>query len=134
MKIVPELHYKTLLAKLNQRDCRITSHRLALIHMLTVSEGHPNAATFYEQLRQQFPTASLVTIYKILALLKEEGEVLEIDLHSESHYDGHKPYTHPHLICSRCSRILDGDDVIFIDRLNQEIKEKYDFRLEHPNC
>ena len=124
MKTDPELRYNSLLAKLNQRGCRITSHRLALIHLLAVSEGHPNAATLYEQLRMQFPTVSLATIYKTLALLKEEGEVLEIDLHSESHYDGNKPYPHPHLICSRCSRILDGDEVLFIDRLNQEITGK----------
>lgn len=130
MKIDPEQRYNILLTKLKQRNCRITSHRLALIRMLAISEGHPNAAGLYDQLRLQFPTVSLATIYKTLALLKEEGEVLEIDLHSESHYDGNKPYPHPHLICSRCCKILDGDEVIFIDRLNQEIKEQYDFRVE----
>ena len=59
----------------------MTSHRLALLRLLAVSEGHPNATQLYQKLRLQFPTVSLATIYKTLALLKEEGEVLEIDLH-----------------------------------------------------
>jgi Fur family transcriptional regulator, peroxide stress response regulator len=130
MEIDPEVRFNTMLAKLNQRNCRITSHRLALIHMLAPSVGHPNAASLFKQLRMQFPTASLATVYKTLTLLKEEGELLEIDLHSDRHYDGNKPFPHPHLICSRCGKILDGDGVSLTDSLNQEIEEKYNFRVE----
>ena len=125
----PETRYQTLLGKLQARGCRITSHRLALLRLLAVSEGHPNAAQLYERLRVQFPTVSLATIYKTLALLKEEGEVLEIDLHADSHYDGNKPYPHPHLICTRCDRIMDGDEVQFAASLNQEIEERYGFQV-----
>ena len=64
-----------------------------------------------KSLRTQFPTISLATIYKTLTLLKEEGEVLEIDLHNDSRYDGNKPYPHPHLICTQCGKIADGDSV-----------------------
>ena len=125
----PELRYQTLLGKLQARGSRITSHRLALLRLLAVSEGHPNAAQLYERLRAQFPTVSLATIYKTLTLLKEEGEVLEIDLHADSHYDGNKPYPHPHLICTRCKQIIDGDEVRALHALNQEIAEKYDFQV-----
>jgi len=125
----PETRYQTLLGKLQARGSRITSHRLALLRLLAVSEGHPNAAQLYERLRAQFPTVSLATIYKTLTLLKEEGEVLEIDLHADSHYDGNKPYPHPHLICTRCKQIIDGDEVGALHALNQEIAEKYDFQV-----
>jgi len=124
-----ETRYQTLLATLQERGSRLTSHRLALIRLLAVSEGHPNAYQMYETLRQQFPTISLATIYKTLALLKEKGEILEIDLHNDSHYDGNKPYPHPHLICTRCNRIIDGDDVTAIQNLNQEIMNKYNFQI-----
>ena len=125
----PETRYQTLLGKLRARGSRITSHRLALLRLLAVSEGHPNAAQLYERLRVTFPTVSLATIYKTLALLKEEGEVLEIDLHADSHYDGNKPYPHPHLVCTRCKQISDGDEVVALHALNQEIKEKYAFQV-----
>jgi Fur family peroxide stress response transcriptional regulator len=125
----PELRYQTLLTKLKQRGCRLTSHRLALIRLIASSEGHPNAAHLYESLRIQFPTVSLATIYKTLTLLKDEGEVLEIDLHNDSHYDGNKPYPHPHLVCTRCNRIMDGDEVLTLQKLNEEIEEKYGFQI-----
>lgn len=125
----PEQRYQTLLATLRERGSRLTSHRLALIRLLATSEGHPNAMQLYESLRLQFPTISLATIYKTLALLKDEGEILEIDLHNDSHYDGNKPYPHPHLICTHCSRIFDGDKVATIQKLNQEIEKKYNFQI-----
>lgn len=125
----PEFRYQTMLNKLQERCCRMTSHRLALLRIMSVSEGHPNAAQLYEKLREQFPTISLATIYKTLLILKEDGQVFEIDLHNDSHYDGNKPYPHPHLICSKCGAILDGDDVSFLNAINHEIQEKYKFQV-----
>lgn len=125
----PKLRYETMLNKLQERGCRLTSNRLALMHLIAASEGHPNAAQVWEQLRVQFPTISLATVYKTLALLKEEGEVLEIDLHTDSRYDGNKPYPHPHLICNQCGNIIDGDTVSFLTAINQEIEEKFDFQV-----
>jgi len=81
--IDPEIRYQSMLAKIKERGSRITSHRIALLRLISVSDGHPTAAQLYERVRVQFPTVSLVTIYKTLALLKENGEVLEIDLHTD---------------------------------------------------
>jgi len=125
----PEIRYQTMLAKLQERGYRLTSHRLALLRLIAASEGHPSAAQLYEKLRLQFPTVSLATIYKTLTLLKDEGEILEIELRNNSHYDGNKPYPHPHLICNRCGKIIDGDEINFVHTLNAEIKEMYDFQV-----
>ncbi len=125
--IDPELRYQKMLAKIRERGCRITSHRLALLRLIAASEGHPTAAQLYERLRVQFPTVSLATIYKTIALLKEDNEILEIDLHGESRYDGNKPYPHPHLICTRCRQIIDGDNLPSLHTINAQIAEKYGF-------
>ena len=124
-----DLRYQSLLSKLQERGCRLTSHRLALIRLIAASEGHPNATQLYESLRIQFPTVSLATIYKTLTLLKDEGEVLEIDLRNDSRYDGNKPYPHPHLICTLCNKIMDGDETLSLQTLNKEIEEKYKFQI-----
>lgn len=125
----PELRYQSLLSKLHERGSRMTSHRMALARLLAISDGHPNAYQLYENLRQQFPTISLATVYKTLVLLKDEGEVLEIDLHNDSRYDGNKPYPHPHLVCNHCKRIIDGDEVAMLQKLNTEIENKYGFQI-----
>ena len=124
-----ETRYQTMLSKLKNRGCRITSHRIALLHLISVSEGHPNAAQLYERLRVQFPTVSLATIYKTLTLLKEEGEVLEIDLRNDSHYDGNKPFPHPHLICTKCEQIIDGDEIPSLAVINQDIEKAFGFQV-----
>jgi len=103
-----QVRYNQLIAKLREQGYRLTSQRLALVRLIAASEGHPNAAQLYERLKKQFPTVSPATVYKLLALLKELGEVLEIDLRDDSHYDGNRPEPHPHLICLRCHQIIDG--------------------------
>ncbi len=125
----PALRYQTMFDFVKQRGGRMTSHRIALLRLLAVSEGHPNASQIYEQLREQFPTISIATVYKTLALLKEEGQVLEIDLHNDSRYDGNKPYPHPHLICKQCGLIIDGDAVASLSAINQDIQEHYQFQV-----
>jgi len=125
----PEVRYQTLLGKLQARGSRLTSHRLALLRLIAASAGHPNAAQLYEKLRALFPTVSLATIYKTITLLKEEGEILEIELRNNNHYDGNKPFPHPHLICNRCGQIIDGDEIHMVDTLNAEIKATYDFQV-----
>ncbi len=126
----PELRYQAILEKIQKRGGRLTSHRLALLRLLAVSEGHPNAARLYEELRAQFPTISRATVYKTLAMLKEAGEVLEIELHNDSHYDGNKPFAHPHLVCTRCQRILDGDELAPLQNIGQQIARQYGFLVE----
>lgn len=128
-----ELRYQKMLSKIRERGSRVTSHRIALLRLIAASEGHPTAAQLYERLRVQFPSVSLATVYKTIALLKEDHEVLEIDLHGESRYDGNRPYPHPHLICTRCGRIIDGDDLPSLRNLNQQISEKYGFQVLHQH-
>ena len=48
--------------------------------ILSKSEGHPSAEEFFEQITADYRTTSLATIYKTLSLLKNMGEVLEINL------------------------------------------------------
>ena len=123
-----QARYDQLIAKLRDRGYRLTSQRLALVRLIAASEGHPNAAQLYKRLKTQFPSVSPATVYKLLALLKELGEVLEIDLRDDSHYDGNRPEPHPHLICLRCHQILDGP--IELDpALIRQLERKSGYRI-----
>lgn len=102
--------FEQLIAKLKSRGYRATPQRVALLKIIADSAGHPTATQMYEQMRQQFPTTTLATVYKTLALLKETGEILELEFSgAENRYDGNKPYPHPHLICVQCNRIIDPE-------------------------
>jgi Fur family transcriptional regulator, peroxide stress response regulator len=98
-----------LIASLRHSDYRMTPQRMALLRLIAESTDHPSATQLYGRVKIQFPTMSLATVYKTLALLKDMGQVLEIDLRDDSHYDGNRPQPHPHLICIKCNKIMDGE-------------------------
>lgn len=104
-----QVRFDELIAALRKCDYRLTPQRVELVRLIASSEGHPSAGQLYEKIKGQFPTMSHATVYKTLAMLKEMGQVLEIDLRGDSHYDGNRPDPHPHLICSNCNRIVDAE-------------------------
>ena len=105
----PHVRFNQLIAALKEHDFRLTPQRVELVRLIAASEGHPSAAQLYEKIKVQFPTMSQATVYKTLALLKEMNQVLEINLRDDSHYDGNRPQPHPHLICMKCNKIVDGE-------------------------
>jgi len=122
--IPAKLRLDQMLSKLKGHDFRITPQRLAVLKVLAASEGHPSVERIYESVRAQFPTTSIATIYKAVALLRQENEVLEISFPDGSNrYDGNKPYPHPHLICTRCKKIIDPDLSILEDLAKEVTKE-----------
>ncbi len=105
-----QARFEALADRVREEGHRLTPQRVALMRLLASSEGHPSAADLYDQLRAQFPTTSLATVYKTLNLLKDLDEVLELGFgHDDNRYDGNRPDPHPHLICVRCRKITHPD-------------------------
>jgi Fur family peroxide stress response transcriptional regulator len=106
----PQARFDHMIAQLREHGLRVTPQRMLVLKILAKSEDHPSVERIYEQVQAEFPSTSLATVYKTIATLKEMGEVLELSLkHDSRHYDGNKPYPHPHAICSRCHRIVDPE-------------------------
>ncbi len=131
MKNDLESRCKQLIAALKEHRFRLTPQRLELVRLIAASEGHPNARQLYEKIKSDYPTMSFATVYKTLALLKEMGQVLEIDLHNDSHYDGNRPEPHPHLICDRCGKITDAD-VSFEAESLRRLEQASGFKILRP--
>jgi Fur family peroxide stress response transcriptional regulator len=115
----PEARMAEILTHLKERAFRLTPQRMELVRLIAISEGHPSAAQLHAKIKEKFPTMSHATVYKTLALLKEMNQVLEIDLRDDSHYDGKRPGAHPHLICTKCNQIVDGELELEADLLKQ---------------
>jgi Fur family peroxide stress response transcriptional regulator len=111
----PDVRFDELIAALRERGFRLTPQRVELVRLLATSEGHPSASQIYARMKDRFPTMSPATVYKTLALLKDMNQVLEIDLRDDSHFDGNRPGPHPHLICLKCNKIVDGDLDVGLD-------------------
>lgn len=119
-----------ILTKLRQRDFRITPQRIAILKAFLQSHDHPSIEQVYNQVKINFPTTSLATVYKTVNLLKEVDEILEISIAGGGNrYDGNKPYPHPHLICTRCKKISDPT-VSLLDKMKSEIANSTGYRID----
>lgn len=125
----PKQRLNQMLSKLRGRDFRITPQRLAVLRILAASDGHPAVETIYDAVRRDFPTTSIATVYKTVALLKEINEVLELGFADGSNrYDGNRPYPHPHVICTQCRKIIDPD-LRSLKDLTAEVAAETGFRI-----
>jgi Fur family peroxide stress response transcriptional regulator len=125
----PDTRLDQMLAKLKNMSFRLTPQRLAILKILSASKDHPTVEEIYQEVRISFPTTSLATVYKTVALLKELNEVLELGFPDGSNrYDGNRPYPHPHAICTKCRKIMDPE-ISSVNELSEEMIKKTGYTI-----
>ena len=118
-----------MLSNLKHHHFRITPQRMAVLKILAASKGHPSVDQIYREVRAQFPTTSLATIYKTVLLLKELGEVLQLGFPDGSNrYDGNRPFPHPHVICTKCKEVMDPE-LFSMDELGKEMSSRTGYKI-----
>ena len=91
----------------DKKGTRSTKQRQTILNVLRSTTSHPTADWIYEEVRKIIPNISLGTIYRNLGILKEKGEIMELDFGSTfSRYDGN-PVNHYHFCCHQCHKIFD---------------------------
>lgn len=86
---------------------KYSKQREALLTLLRSTRSHPSADLLYENLRKEFPNISLGTVYRNLAQLTENGDIIKIQTSSnKEHFDGFTNQ-HNHFVCKKCDRIFD---------------------------
>ena len=97
-----------LITVLKEAGLRLTPQRLAVCRKLAGNKSHPTAQSLFEQLRPDFPSLSLATVYNTLQTLADNGLIHELGDAGDGavHYDA-DPSPHVNLVCTRCHRIED---------------------------
>ena len=127
--VEPKIRLESMLKKLREHQFRITPQRIAILKVLASSSEHPTVERIYEQVKSDFPTTSLATVYKTVTLLKELNEVLELGFpEGVNRYDGNKPFPHPHVICLKCKNIVDPSLSGLAD-MTRELKKETGFKI-----
>ena len=109
---------------------RKSKQREAILNFLRRTSSHPTAYHVYEAVRQEMPNISLGTVYRNLKLLRDEAEIIELDLAgSLSRFDGDLS-SHYHFRCERCGRVFDVDEPVDLER-NERVAKKTGFRVSH---
>ena len=118
-----------ILAKLKEKGHRITPQRLAILRILADSHGHPSVEDVFEKVKVNFTTTTLATVYKTIVVLKELGELLELEFSAgHNRYDGNKPFPHPHLLCVKCKGIIDLD-LTSLSQMTQELAADKGYKI-----
>ena len=81
--------------------------RDAILACVRGTDVHPSADWVYETLRQQMPDVSLATVYRNLALFKQQGLIASLGtVGGIERFDGNTS-PHVHFICTGCDAVID---------------------------
>lgn len=99
-----------LAKKVRSRGGRMTPQRMAILRALLTAD-HPTVEEVYEAVRRDFPMTSLATVYRTVSLLREVGEVMDLDGGDSAPHCDARPYPHAHLVCTECRRVADAPEM-----------------------
>lgn len=81
--------------------------RDAILSYLKETDVHPSAEAVYASLKERIPDISLGTVYRNLALFKDQGVIQSLgSVQGVERFDGNTQ-PHVHFVCDNCGRITD---------------------------
>lgn len=81
--------------------------RQAIYDYLHSVTSHPTAEMIYAALKPDIPQLSLGTVYRNLAVLLEEGQIITVGkVDGQERYDA-RTAPHAHFVCRGCRSVLD---------------------------
>ena len=131
-------------ASMSKLGVNVTPRRAKVLETLASTDCHPTVNEIHSEVRRLYPSTSLATIYNTIELLKEAGQVLELEFSgSANRYDGLRPDSHPHLICLSCRSVEDMDmceiEGVSLDQVShasgyQLVRQRTDYYGICPVC
>lgn len=110
---------------LKAKDIQVTPQRLAIFEQLMGRKDHPSAEMIFNEIKNDFPSLTLVTVYNTLQKLESTNLCIKVNpLHASARYDGNTEL-HQHLVCTHCQKIIDIHDAAISVELPELIAEKY---------
>jgi Fur family peroxide stress response transcriptional regulator len=118
-----------LAQSLRNAGLRLTPQRLAICSYLANTDMHPTAQIIYDQVRPQFPTLSLATVYNTLDMLVRLGTINTLG-GTGSEAERYDADTSPHvnLSCVSCRRVIDFPSQ-HVYELENEVAAQAGYRL-----
>lgn len=81
--------------------------RDAILACVRGTTCHPTAEWVYAQLKPKIPDLSLGTVYRNLAIFKQDGEIISVGtVAGLERFDGNTA-PHAHFVCTKCTGVYD---------------------------
>ena len=86
---------------------KYSRQRQVIKDFLMTRKDHPTADIVYMNVKREYPSISLGTVYRNLSLLADRGEIRRLRLgDGVDHYDADTSQ-HYHVICTECGSVAD---------------------------
>jgi Fur family peroxide stress response transcriptional regulator len=109
---------------------RRSKQREAILRVLMSTKSHPTAEWLYEEVKKEIPNISLGTVYRNLRLMKDHGEILELEQTGAfRRFDGNSA-NHYHFRCDRCGKVYDIDEPV-VDGIDERVEKTTGFRVSY---
>lgn len=111
---------------------KFSRKREAIYNSICTSGSHPTAEAVYSELKPGYPDLSLGTVYRNIALFKQEGKIVSVGVvGGQERLDGNTA-PHPHFICLSCGAVYDIPGGTQGDELNRRVEAQTGFEvLDH---
>ena len=93
--------------RLRERGAKVTAQRIAMLRQLEKRCDHPSAEVLYRELKQDYPTLSIATIYNTAQLFSETQLLKVISIDDKRVYFDPDLTEHGHFLCRHCGKLLD---------------------------
>ena len=104
--------------------------RNAILSCLRGTDVHPSAEWVFTQLKAEYPDISLGTVYRNLALFKEQGLVISVGtVNGVERFDADTE-PHVHFICRACHKVDDLPGMIIPQSLTADVDRHTGGRTE----
>jgi Fur family ferric uptake transcriptional regulator len=116
-KIIREMHLK------------VTSQRLLILNILSVSGKHFMAQEIYEKIHVKHPEVGFATVYRFLKKLTDSGYVTEMRIGGlPARYEIAPSSHHDHMSCTDCGKVVEFESYA-IENLQEKVANDLGFQL-----
>ena len=113
-----------------ERTAKHFRKRDAILTCLRQTTVHPSAEWVFSRLKPEYPDLSLGTVYRNLALFKEQGNIISLGtVNGVERFDGNtRP--HVHFVCNGCDAVIDLPEVQIPASLSSSVEEQAGCQVE----
>ena len=115
-----------------ERTSKHFRKRDAILQCVRSTDAHPSADWVFEHVKEQVPDISLATVYRNLALFKDQGLITSLGtVKGVERFDGNTD-PHVHFICTQCGAVMDLPQISVPEELNSAVAQSSGGRVD--NC
>ena len=121
------MNYENLL---REHGLKVTPQRLGILSLMQQS-GHVSVDDLYAEIKKQFPSVSLATMYKNINAMMNSSTIIEVKIPKQKSRFEIVKEKHGHLLCQECGDF--SDIKVDFEKVIGDIQMKSRYKLFETN-